>query len=72
MVAKKEKVETKEPRYIIVSFAKALILQDLVNEKITQGYQPIGGIGVVAYMSYDNKPIIEFFQAMMRQESYTF
>ena len=70
MVAKKEKIEVKEPRYIIVSSPRGLVLQDLVNEKIIAGYQPIGGISVVAYMTYDNKPVMEFFQAMMRPENY--
>jgi hypothetical protein len=72
MVAKKEKIETKEPRYIVVSFTKALILQDLVNDAIVKGYQPVGGIGVVSYLSYDKQPIIEYSQAMMRNEAYTF
>ncbi|MFA6270279.1 MAG: hypothetical protein WC657_03665 [Candidatus Paceibacterota bacterium] len=71
MVAKKEKIEVKEPRYIIVSSQRALILQDLVNEKILAGYQPIGGIGVVAYKGTAS-PVTEFYQAMTRPESYVF
>ena len=72
MVAKKEKIEATDPRYIVVSSPRGLVLQDLVNEKIVGGYQPIGGISVVAYMTYDNKPVMEFFQAMMRNEAYAF
>ncbi len=71
MVAKKEKIQEKDPRYIIVSSQRALILQDLVNEKIISGYQPIGGVGVVAYKGTATA-VMEFFQAMIRPESYTF
>ena len=68
MAAKrKEKIVEREPQYIILSNKGWLMLQDMVNFQIENGYQPIGGVSGL-YFRDPSTSFVEplFIQAMQK------
>jgi len=70
MAKMKNKEIEVEPVYMVVSDQRRLFLQDRVNEYLTLGYHPVGGVYCVAYQRKNSPVVLEFFQAMERKPNY--
>ena len=56
-----------EHEYIIVSDCSKDALQQRVNEYISAGYEPTGGIAVYPGRTPFGDPYVTFYQAMIRK-----